>query len=144
MQYLKYQLYNILAILLEQFEKTPISLISQEPMAGKKKDWIFTFSTSVIFSTLLFSSSESWTWNSSKPFRSSIDFGTITSFSFQFRAITAEARELTVEARDRACLMTWLGEQKPLFSCTGQFWITVETINSNQFFWLEQIFAKFG
>lgn len=37
MQYLKYQLYNILAILLEQFEKTPISLISQEPMAGKKK-----------------------------------------------------------------------------------------------------------
>ena len=109
MQYLKYQLYNILAILLEQFEKTPISLISQEPMASKKKDWIFTFSTSVIFSTLLFSSSESWTWNSSKPFRSSIDFGTIISFSFQFRAITAEARELTVEARDRACLMIWLG-----------------------------------
>ena len=37
MQYLKYQLYNYLAILLQQFEKTPISWISQEPMAGKKK-----------------------------------------------------------------------------------------------------------
>ena len=37
MQHLKYQLYNISAILLQQFEKTPISWISQEPMAGKKR-----------------------------------------------------------------------------------------------------------